>query len=551
MSGMEESRKLFIANLADRNREFYGTQDGRGTLRTLKLGFEHTWTYVFELVQNALDAGAQSIAVRTTENGNAFVFQHDGNVPLEEKNVKALSKVFRSTKGAASVGFMGIGFKSVFGRFQEARISGWGWTFSYAVTQTIGKEYGDRQTDLLGAVVPVWNDTVEAPETGFTTRFEFCRLTDETANLQADLERFLPTDDLTLLPILAAAGLTRLQVNDQIWEFGISEELDGSLEATALSLGEKRLWQVFPVEFKPSTDAIRRFLEHREIQPSDNESEHVYKEAARSRRVFGVLPLDNDGLPAPPLRGRVYATLPTDVTVPFGIHINGDWLLNMGRTDLREIEDNAWQHDVADRIADVLASLLNWAARKFAGKPDSAKKIFGALPLPSSEAGGLEAHLTKERWLSRLRDLLKDAEVIPVWTEATRCPAFAKPDDSLVPPQPLANAFSERPEFRASTLLEAPVVMRHLLEPGGFALLKEIGLLNEMGPSDLEPAWQDGLENWWNTLPQENGIPRRLLFRLWAAMSELTSECSWAGCGTPLYPVGYRKMAVGRKDRIL
>ena len=80
----------------------------------------------------------------------------------------------------------------------------------------------------------------------------------------------------------------------------------------------------------------------------------------------------------PPL----YATLPTDVMLPFGLHINADWLLNISRTGLREIGDNSWQRDIADRIADVLASFLRWVART-CSEPEAASAAFAALAAPS------------------------------------------------------------------------------------------------------------------------------------------------------------------------
>ena len=114
MNGADENRKDFVARLARENQAFYGTQDGRGALRAFELTFEHSWIYLFELVQNALDVGASSIVIRLAEDGDALIFQHNGDCSLDEKDVEGLSKVFRSTKGASSVGFMGIGFKSVF-----------------------------------------------------------------------------------------------------------------------------------------------------------------------------------------------------------------------------------------------------------------------------------------------------------------------------------------------------------------------------------------------------------------------------------------------------
>ena len=416
MDGVEKKRRAFVARLANENREFYGTPDGRGALHAFEMTFEHRWVYIFELVQNALDAGARSIALRLAEDGDTLTFQHDGERSLNKKDVEGLSKVFRSTKGASSVGFMGIGFKSVFVRFQEALISGWGWKFRYEITQVVGEEYGDVQRDLLGSVVPIWDDAVAAPEPGFTTRFEMRRRTDKGADLESDLARFLPDDDRTPLAILAESGLEHLEVDGRVWELGVGEEADGSLEATALSERENLLWRLFPVQFRPSKNAIACFLEHRKIQPSEEERDQVYADAARLRRVLGVLPLDNDGMPLPPTRGRVYATLPTEVTLPFGLHINADWLLNISRSDLREIEDNPWQRDIVERIADILARFLDWSADTLT-KPDAATAAFKALTPPLSEAGGLEALLAEESWLSRLLDRLKDAAVFPVWTE--------------------------------------------------------------------------------------------------------------------------------------
>ncbi len=517
-----DERKSFVSRLAEENQRFYGSPDGRAILRVFELAFENPWVYLFELVQNALDAGAHSIAVRVAENGDALTFQHDGGQPLDEEDVRGLSKVFRSTKGPSSVGFMGIGFKSVFGRFQNAWISGSGWTFRYETTQVEGQEYGDVQRDLLGAVTPVWDDTIPAPEPGFTTRFEMHGQTEGGRDLQADLAHFLPEGDRTLLAILAMSGLERLEVNGQVWELSISEEAGGSLVATAVTHHENRLWRLFSAPFRPSRESVACFLEHRKIQPSEEEREQVYAEAARDRRVLGVLPLDNDGTPKPPPKGRVWATLPTEVTLPFGLHINADWLLNISRTGLREIEDNPWQRG----IADILTSFLQWSANTL-GEPDRAKAAFWALALPSSEAGGLEALLSEEPWLSGLRNRLEDAAVFPVWSEENGTLAFAKPGETVVPPDALARAFREYPELRPAVLLKGSVLINEVVGHKALILLRRIGLLGEMSPQELEQAWQGGLEDWWKQFPGEHESRRRLLFRLWAAVADLLSNDVW------------------------
>ena len=526
MHSKTKSRKSFVSKLGDDNRNFYGTQDGRGTLRVIELAFDHSWIYLYELAQNALDAGASSIAIRIAEDGDALVFQHNGNRQLNKKDVEGLSKVFRSTKGARSVGFMGIGFKSVFMRFQEVRVSGWGWTFRYEIKKVVGEKYRDIQRDLLGAVIPIWDDAITAPDDGFTTRFEMRRRTDRQMHLKFDLVRFLPDDDRALLPILAMFGLERLEIDGRILELRVREEPYGSFEATALSENENQRWRIFSVQFKPSREAIACFLEHRRIQPSEDDSEHVYSDVTQARRVLGVLPLDNEGIPAPPTRGRVYATLPTEVTLPFGLHINADWLLDISRSGLREIEDNPWQRDIVDKIADILARFLEWSASMHS-QPDAVKAAFKVLGLPSLEASGLESLLAEERWLSTLQDRLKDAAVIPVWADTTGELAYAKPDDTLVPPLPLARAFGNQPELSPAVLLSGCVLMDHVLERKAVGLLRRIGILTEMSPQELEGVWSGGLEDWWNFLPGDQKYRRKLLFRLWAAFAELSSEDTW------------------------
>ena len=526
METIKKSRRAFVAKLGDENREFYGSPDGRGLLNVIELSFDHRWVYLFELVQNALDVGANSIAIQVAEAGDALIFQHNGDRSLDEQDVEGLSKVFRSTKGARSVGFMGIGFKSVFIRFQEAQISGWDWKFKYQITQVVGEEFGDVQRDLLGAVVPIWDDAIAPPNIGYTTRFEMRRRKDEETDLESDLVRFLPDHDRASLAILAMSGLERLEIDGRIWKLGVSEEPDGSFEATALSENENRLWRVFPVQFEPSREAIACFLEHRKIQPTPDAREQVYADAARARRVLGVLPLDNEGLPTPPARGHVYATLPTEVTLPFGLHINADWLLNISRSGLREIEDNPWQRSIVETISDILARFLQWSANTHC-HPNAAKAAFEVLAQPSSEAGGLESLLAEERWLSTLRDRIEDAAVIPVWTRTTGKLAYAMARDTLVPPAPLAKAFGDQPDLRPAALLSGHVLMDEVLGRKAAGLLRQIGLLTDMSPEKLESVWDGGLEDWWEALPEDQAHRRRLLFRLWAAIADLSSNDAW------------------------
>ncbi len=526
MDSTKHSRRGFVSELGDENRKFYGSPDGRALLSVIELTFDHRWVYLYELVQNALDVGASSIAIRISATGEALTFQHNGSREFNERDVEGLSKIFRSTKGARSVGFMGIGFKSVFVRFYEAMVSGWGWRFRYETTQVVGEKFGDKQRDLLGAVIPIWDERIALPENGYTTRFEMRRRTDDGADLKSDVARLLPEDDRTPLAILAMSDLKRLEIDGRIWELGVTKDADGSFEVTALSDNENRLWRVFAARFMPSKEAIACFLEHRRIQPDPAVREQVYDEAARPRRVLGVLPLDNDGMPEPPSTGHVYATLPTEDTLPFGLHINADWLLNISRKNLRAVEDNPWQRHIIDKIAEILAHFLEWSAKAHSQRP-AATAAFKVLRRPSPEADGIESLIAADGWLSTLRDHINDAAVVPVWTKATSNVAYAKPADVLVPPGPLATAFESQPALKPAILFNRPVLMTDVLGSRALEFFRSVTVLAEMSPSDLEDAWYGGLDEWWTSIRGEEGFRRKLLVRLWAAIGQLSADDRW------------------------
>ena len=83
-------RQDFVEQLAKENRAFYETADGRGVLRAMELPFEHRWIYLFELIQNAVDARARSIAISVGEDDDSLTFEHDGDGAMVEIRVRGL-----------------------------------------------------------------------------------------------------------------------------------------------------------------------------------------------------------------------------------------------------------------------------------------------------------------------------------------------------------------------------------------------------------------------------------------------------------------------------
>lgn len=80
-----------IRELASRNREFYEDTRGQGALKDLQQTFPHTWVYVAELIQNAVDAHARTIRF-TEPTAGTLVLEHDGKA-FDERDVEGICTV--------------------------------------------------------------------------------------------------------------------------------------------------------------------------------------------------------------------------------------------------------------------------------------------------------------------------------------------------------------------------------------------------------------------------------------------------------------------------
>ena len=70
--------------------------------------------FIYELLQNAEDAGATEVIFELDRNGCAFV--HNGSRHFDEEDIKAITGIFSSSKknNPDKIGKFGVGFKSVF-----------------------------------------------------------------------------------------------------------------------------------------------------------------------------------------------------------------------------------------------------------------------------------------------------------------------------------------------------------------------------------------------------------------------------------------------------
>ena len=207
-------RRAIVERVRGKNENDYRGGARRAVQKLLSASLPHPWTYVYELTQNALDACAQRISWRI--DGESVLFQHDGRIALDESHVHGIASLGASTKGLAHVGFMGVGFKSVFARFRTVSVSGFGFRFKFDV----GVNHGNlRQqiTQWFDTLLPHWDDDVPNPEAGYTTSILLEHPVVSARTVAEDVERISSPEDHTPLAVLALRGLKHICFDDIEW----------------------------------------------------------------------------------------------------------------------------------------------------------------------------------------------------------------------------------------------------------------------------------------------------------------------------------------------
>src|SRR3989338_8149698 len=143
---------------------------GEGNLKTiageidrLQKAFPRYGSFLMEFIQNADDA--KSSKIRIELSGSTVKISNDG-MPFTEENVKSICDVAGSTKSPEDyIGYLGVGFKSVFIVSDCSRICSGEFKFKF------DKKLCDRPKAFPWQIVPYWCDDEVELERGFSTAF--------------------------------------------------------------------------------------------------------------------------------------------------------------------------------------------------------------------------------------------------------------------------------------------------------------------------------------------------------------------------------------------
>lgn len=499
--GQPTDKRTVVKEIRDKNRRDIKSSDlARSALqKMLPASHTHPWMYVYELTQNARDAGARRVYWRSDED--SVFFQHDGDVELNKRHVEAISSLGYSTKGLTDIGFMGIGFKSVFASFRRARVSGFGWRFSFKVRTREGprKSVIAKWTDTL---LPAWDEEAPDPEKGYTTAFSLEQPAKETWSAQKDLSRIASLDDPAALAILALRGLEQVRVNDLIWDLSVN---DGVAEVRCSVRDHVWRWKCFTARYRPSDDAMRQLLEVRQAthEHLDDDGRPV------EREVIALLLLDREGQPNPPRQGRVFATLPTQERIPFGFHLQADWFVIVDRQSLRNVDGDPWQQAIVEQVPELVRQLLLWLTGE---SYEARKRGYAALQNPNDHDESLPIQFKDLR--QAFQDALSQVDIVPIQGIDTQ--RFRAPEAVRRLPRQFQANFGGKLTWRSDLLFGHDLMDKYLLGHRGTAFADWLGWGEELGVHDVN--WNKTLPAWWAALPDEERYDA--LFALWEAVGE-------------------------------
>ena len=489
-------RQAAVERIRQDNESGFGPPARIAVQQMLDSALPSPWMYVYELTQNALDAGAQRVYWRA--DGDGVLFQHDGRKELDESHVRGIASLGASTKGLDAVGFMGIGFKSVFARFREARVSGFGWGFRFEVPVRSGA-LGSMIPEWFATLLPHWDDDAPLADEGYRTAFLLGRPADRDRPLAKDFRKLVSLEDPTPLAVLALRGLRQVRIGEDAWYLTLD---DGIVTLRHSPSDTVRRWKVFISKYRPNDAAMRQFLKARqELQDQTDEQGRRIE-----RKVVGLIPLDEEGRPQP-TQGHVYSTLPTETRNPFGFDLQADWLVSIGRQEIREVDGNPWQEAIVRQVPDLVHQLLTWLT----SQQDAERSYgYGALREPAVDDGPLAQpfRALKHDFIATLAD----AAVVPV--HGVHPKQFCAPNQVTRLPFPFLETFGSR--WRPDRLFGLDLMDDNFLGGDAASFARWLGWGREINADEV--AWTKTLPRWWHQLPRED--QPKALFALWHGVGE-------------------------------
>ena len=429
----------FVARLLTESIRIYYAQQVlepsvRGFLTVLEKQFARSDLYLFELLQNAVDDGASDIQMmvvrgsnhgshdNSSSGGGGLSFAHNGRAftPLDVLGLSSVGLSTKSREGKRTIGFMGVGFKACYKRYNRVVINDGKYHFAYE------RKQGD--TGYGWVMQPTWVESSRVESSTNDENNGWCRFSlERPVGGVASVEKDLSVLPQTAPPLLGRAALEKRweggqQNNDgNAWTLNWNGKIhrikrtnlsalaassrSGDSFYTAADRSEivnveisdrsghttTTRWLFVSHKYTPSPQAAKSYLNHTKRSHSGQEE------------VSGFIKLGGEGGFTPIYRvsaksgthlgGIVHSVLPTKLRMPVPMNIQGPWLLSVDRQDVQDLGDNLWNKDLVQRLPVLVVNSFRWAASERLSSPSQYRALGKLLPVLSVESpsGGSSA----------------------------------------------------------------------------------------------------------------------------------------------------------------
>src|SRR5882672_8961824 len=391
--------KSAVANIRKELDNSKGTHIWQDYVNALRLVSQVVFTrssgFILELIQNAEDAGqgqpgTGEIAISISRRRVKVV--HNGR-PFNESNLKAICGIRSSKKPeSGTLGYLGIGFKSVFKVADCAEIYSSGFQFKFDRNHP---DWANQVSETPWHVIPIWVDqpseAVEAEKTTFIVRL---RNEEAYKNLMSGLK------DIRAELYLFLNWIKRIQITDEVsgeqWSLeDLGEDANG---ITAL---------------KQNTTVHRFKFFRQEVQvPPDLKLDRLtqeYRANVTKRAIAIAFAIDGNGngnldpSPATAMYGGVYSFLPLGESKSGAkFPIQADFLVQPGREGINE--EAEWNHWLLKHVAELCKTAI-----AFFQQHDTWKYQYLAIFEFTKPPGYEHENLFRPRLIEPIEKFLKDA----------------------------------------------------------------------------------------------------------------------------------------------
>ena len=312
-----------------------------GAINRLQKAFPKRGHFLMEFIQNADDCDAESLKIVINEK-EAKVY--NSGKPFSEKDVKSICQVGKSSKTPEDyIGYLGVGFKSVFLISEEPHI------FSGEFKFKFDKKIHENPQDIPWQVMPIWDETVPQGtevhwwKTSFYLPFSY----GDKNNIEK-IRNEIETESINSRLLLFLKNLRQIEILNQFSNIKRALRKSSIIESTS----DYEIYELTEEKNKEETTSkwllFRKQYDVPEEVKLDNMTIEWERQHVKKREVIVAFRLDNNGSLIEEEKGAahigVFSFLPMKEEIEgLKFLVQGDFLTAPGRETLsRKALWNEW-----------------------------------------------------------------------------------------------------------------------------------------------------------------------------------------------------------------